>query len=70
MDTTLNKIDRLHKTHVNDRIMEKERERKGVYEKYLLPRIIHFVCGLSPMMQQRQRTVPLATGRVLERGIG
>jgi len=70
MDTTLNKIEHLHKSYVDDRNMEKERKRKGAYEKYMLPRIIHFVCGLSPMMQQRQKTVPLATGRVLELGIG
>ncbi len=42
----------------------------NLYEKYLLPKLIHRVCGLSPMMRQRQKIVPLARGRVLEIGIG
>ena len=42
----------------------------GLYSKYLLPRIIHFSCGLKPSMRQREKVVPRARGRVLEVGIG
>jgi len=42
----------------------------GFYESYLLPRVVHFTCGLGPAMKQRQKVVPLAKGRVLEIGIG
>ena len=42
----------------------------NIYEKYLLPRLTNFACGLKPMMRQREKVVPLAEGRVLELGIG
>jgi len=42
----------------------------GLYGKYVLPKVIHFVCGQKPTMKQRQKVVPLARGRVLEVGIG
>jgi ubiquinone/menaquinone biosynthesis C-methylase UbiE len=42
----------------------------GFYDCYLLPRVVHLTCGLKPAMKQRQKVVPLATGRVLEIGIG
>ena len=42
----------------------------GFYDTYLLPRLVHFTCGLKPAMKQRQKVVPLASGRVLEIGIG
>jgi ubiquinone/menaquinone biosynthesis C-methylase UbiE len=42
----------------------------GIYEKYLLPKLVHFTCGQIPTMRQREKVVPLATGRVLEIGIG
>ena len=42
----------------------------GIYQRYLLPRIVNFACGLRPMMKQREKIVPLAEGRVLEIGIG
>ena len=42
----------------------------GIYDKYLLPRIVHFTCGQNPSMRQREKVVPLAKGRVLEIGIG
>jgi ubiquinone/menaquinone biosynthesis C-methylase UbiE len=42
----------------------------GLYGRYILPRIVHFTCGLKPTMRQRQKVVPLARGRVLEVGIG
>lgn len=70
MDTISNKTDHFYESYLNDRITDNKREHKGLYEKYILPRVIHFVCGLKPMMQQRQKTVPQATGRVLEIGIG
>ncbi len=42
----------------------------GIYNKYLLPRLVHFTCGQNPSMRQRAKVVPLAEGRVLEIGIG
>jgi ubiquinone/menaquinone biosynthesis C-methylase UbiE len=42
----------------------------GFYEKYLLPRIVHYSCGQNPTMRQREKVVPLAEGHVLEIGIG
>ena len=42
----------------------------NIYQKYLLPRIVNFTCGLKPMMKQREKIVPQAEGRVLEIGIG
>lgn len=42
----------------------------NLYQRYLLPRIVNFTCGLKPMMKQREKIVPLAEGRVLEIGIG
>jgi ubiquinone/menaquinone biosynthesis C-methylase UbiE len=42
----------------------------NVYDKYVLPRVVHFVCSLGPAMKQREKIVPLARGRVLEVAIG
>jgi len=42
----------------------------GIYDRYVLPKVVHFVCGLEPTMRQREKIVPLAGGRVLEIGIG
>jgi len=42
----------------------------GIYDKYLLPKFVHFTCGQKPTMRQRAKVVPLAVGRVLEIGIG
>jgi len=43
----------------------------GIYETYLLPRIVHLACGSKkPTIKQREKVVPLAKGRVLEIGIG
>lgn len=42
----------------------------GWYERRLLPYLIDWFCGTSPMQQQRQKVVPLASGRVLEIGMG
>jgi ubiquinone/menaquinone biosynthesis C-methylase UbiE len=42
----------------------------GIYQKHVLPRATHFLCSLEPAMKQREKVVPLASGRVLEIGIG
>lgn len=42
----------------------------GLYSKYILPKVVHFACGMKPSMRQREKVVPLAHGRVLEIGIG
>ena len=42
----------------------------GLYSRYVLPRIVHFTCGMKPNMRQRAKVVPLAEGRVLEIGAG
>jgi len=42
----------------------------GLYDKYLLPKIINLSCGTKPVRRQREKVVPLAEGRVLEIGIG
>lgn len=42
----------------------------SVYSELVLPHIVHFVCGLKPIMRQREKIVPLAQGRVLEVGVG
>lgn len=42
----------------------------GLYSRYILPRVVHFTCGLKPNMRQREKVVPRARGRVLEVGIG
>ena len=41
-----------------------------LYNKYLLPRLIHLTCSGEPHTRQRQKLVPLARGRVLEVGVG
>lgn len=42
----------------------------GFYDTYLLPKLVHCVCGQNPAMKQREKVVPLAEGLVLEIGIG
>ena len=42
----------------------------GFYERHILPRFINCACGTKPIMRQREKVVPLATGTVLEIGIG
>lgn len=42
----------------------------GWYDRYVLPRILDIACGAKPISKQRQKVVPLATGDVLEIGIG
>jgi ubiquinone/menaquinone biosynthesis C-methylase UbiE len=42
----------------------------GLYDKYVLPKIVHLTCSSKPTMRQRTKVVPLALGRVLEVGVG
>ena len=42
----------------------------NIYSTFILPRVVHCVCGLRPMMMQRAKVVPMARGIVLELGIG
>lgn len=42
----------------------------GLYERYVLPRIVHLACSARTHMRQREKVIPLATGRVLEVGMG
>ncbi|XLY87546.1 class I SAM-dependent methyltransferase [Ectopseudomonas mendocina] len=41
-----------------------------VYDRYILPHLIDFACGMGAVMKARSQLVPLAQGRVLEIGIG
>jgi ubiquinone/menaquinone biosynthesis C-methylase UbiE len=40
------------------------------YERHVLPYLLDFACGLSPIARQRRKVVPQAAGQVLEVGIG
>jgi ubiquinone/menaquinone biosynthesis C-methylase UbiE len=42
----------------------------GFYDRHVLPRFINCACGSKPIMKQREKVVPLASGTVLEIGIG
>ncbi len=42
----------------------------GFYDQRILPRVINCACGTRPIMKQREKVVPLASGIVLEIGIG
>jgi ubiquinone/menaquinone biosynthesis C-methylase UbiE len=42
----------------------------GLYNRFLLPWVVHLACGTKPTMRQREKVVPFATGRVLEVGVG
>src|SRR5690606_18417566 len=41
-----------------------------LYDKYILPKVIHLACSQKPVMKQRQKIVPEAHGRILEIGFG
>jgi ubiquinone/menaquinone biosynthesis C-methylase UbiE len=41
-----------------------------LYERYILPHLIDFACGMGEVMKVRATVVPQAQGRVLEIGIG
>jgi ubiquinone/menaquinone biosynthesis C-methylase UbiE len=40
------------------------------YDRHIMPRLIGCACSTKPIMKQRAKVVPLATGKVLELGIG
>lgn len=42
----------------------------GFYQNYILPKLIHWICSQQDTARQRKRLVPLATGKILEVGIG
>lgn len=42
----------------------------SLYERFVLPRLIDFACGMGEVMKARSKIVPQAHGRVLEIGIG
>lgn len=42
----------------------------GLYDRYVLPRLVTCACGTKPILRQRQKVVPLAKGRILEIGLG
>jgi len=42
----------------------------GFYDKHVLPHFINCACGSKPIMKQREKVVPQASGVVLEIGIG
>lgn len=42
----------------------------GLYDRYLLPRLISLACSSKPNRKQREKVVPLAEGQVLEIGVG
>jgi ubiquinone/menaquinone biosynthesis C-methylase UbiE len=42
----------------------------GFYDRVILPRFINCACGSKPIMKQREKVVPQASGTVLEIGIG
>jgi ubiquinone/menaquinone biosynthesis C-methylase UbiE len=42
----------------------------GIYDTHVLPHLIDLACGSGDISKQRSKIVPLATGRVLEIGMG
>ena len=40
------------------------------YDRYVLPKLLDLACGSAPINRQRAQVVPLASGEVLEVGIG
>lgn len=40
------------------------------YERFLLPYLLDFACGMKDISRQREKVVPHAVGKVLEIGIG
>ncbi|MGP1353799.1 MAG: class I SAM-dependent methyltransferase [Parasphingopyxis sp.] len=42
----------------------------GLWDRYVVPRLIGFCCTQPPIMKRRARVVPRAHGRVLELGAG
>ena len=42
----------------------------GLYDRYVLPRVINFACSSKPNMKQREKIIHRAEGDVLEIGMG
>ena len=42
----------------------------GFYENRVVPKLIDMGCSTPPILKQREKVVPFATGRVLEVGMG
>ena len=42
----------------------------GVYNRYVLPHVLSCACGLKAIRKQREKIIPLASGDVVEIGIG
>ena len=42
----------------------------NLYDKYILPKVTNALCATKPNMKQREKVVPIASGRVLEIGVG
>lgn len=42
----------------------------GLWERYVAPSLISCACSTKPIMKQREKVVPKASGRVLEVGCG
>lgn len=42
----------------------------GFYDKHILPHFINCACGTKPITYQRKKVVPMASGTILEIGIG
>ncbi len=42
----------------------------GFYNKVILPKLVDWACRQKPAMRQRMKVIPLASGNVLEIGIG
>ena len=40
------------------------------YDRHIMPRLIGCACAAKPIMKQREKVVPLASGKVLELGMG
>lgn len=41
-----------------------------LYDRFLLPRAVHYTCSRRPQLRQRAKVVPAASGVVLEVGFG
>ena len=42
----------------------------GLYNRYVLPKVIDWTCKQKPNRKQREKVIPLASGDILEIGIG
>ena len=42
----------------------------GIYQKYIMPKVLDFLCSTKPIQYQRKKVVHQAYGNILEIGIG